>query len=288
MGNSLSLQLLWKEPELEGFSMVSTNVLYICKTASLRCVAKHRNSNGPNVPVWLHESYIIFPHSTLSSFTGFSCARAPKKTLDGFPSLFMSWWSPRIVTFWMSYTKRHGKSTGAGWRLMFLSRFLLGKRRQVNLESMFFSKQPCGRWIRWRVAIPPLRSGVVVMGNGDTRSMSRFKEWLQRNRVLIWFHSFGSAWIEAPVDSCVYKHIEMYTSSGLHNVRENQFSGPSKPAGSDSAASVASLSSWSLEARMESIGDTHEYPVDMCSLEALSWASPVDSTLCWWRRCTCW
>ena len=114
----------------------------------------------------------------------------PKKTLAGFPSLFMSWWSRRIVTFWMSYTKRHGKSAGAGWAAggwCFLSRFFVGETKASQLGKHFFfskQKQLRGRWIRWRVAIPPLRSGVVVMGNGDTRSMLRFKEWLQRNRFL--------------------------------------------------------------------------------------------------------
>lgn len=120
--SSSGRNLSWK-------GIVSTNVLYICKTASLRCVAKHRNSNGPNV------------QCGFMNLTSSFCGRALKKTLAGFPSLFMSWWSPRIVTFWMSYTKRHGKSAGAGWRLMFLLRFFVGETKASQLGKHVFFLQ---------------------------------------------------------------------------------------------------------------------------------------------------
>ena len=120
--------------------MVSINVLYICKTASLRCVAKHRNSNGPNVPVWLHESYIIFPHSTLSSFTVFSCARPPEENLGRIPESLHELMKPENRHF---LDELHEEAWEVRWSRLevdaFFRDFLLGKRRQVNLESIFFS-----------------------------------------------------------------------------------------------------------------------------------------------------
>lgn len=136
-----------------------------------------------------------------------------RKTLAGFPSLFMSWWSPRIVTFWMSYTKRHGKSAGAGWAAggwCFFRDFLLGKRRQVNLESIFFSPSK-SNYVEggfaggsqshlWGV-------GLWLWAMGTHVQCCGLKSDSKETVFLTGFHSFCSAWIEAPVDSCVYKHI---------------------------------------------------------------------------------
>ena len=204
MGNSLSLQLLWQEPEGVQYG-VNHCTLYL-KTASLRCVAKHRIFQRAKCSVWLHESYIIFPHSTLSSFTDSSCARAPKKTVGRLPESLHELMKPENRHFLDELHEEAWEARLQRLEVDVSFAIFVGETKASQLENMFITKQPCGRWIRWRVAIPPLRSGVVVMGNGGkydktylclrnicTGSMLTFR--LQRIRFLIWFHSFCSAWI---------------------------------------------------------------------------------------------
>ena len=141
------------------------------------------------------------------------CGRAPKKNLGRIPESLHELMKPENRHFWMSYTKRHGKSAGAGWAAggwCFFRDFLLGNEGKSTWKAFFFLQAKATTWEGgfaggsqshlWGV-------GLWLWAMGTHVQCCGLKSDSKETVFLTGFHSFCSAWIEAPVDSCVYKHI---------------------------------------------------------------------------------